>query len=215
MRNAELKKKAIELRKQGRTYSEILHEVHVAKSTISLWLKEVGLSVPQVQRITEKRIQAQRRGADTQRKKRIRRQFDLIENARVEIKSMTKRELWLIGIALYWAEGAKEKEERPGNRTSFSNSDPRMIALFLRWLKECVKIENKDIYFDLYIHESHRGKVSEVLKKWSEILRLPLSFFEHVYFKRNKINTLRKNTGVSIFQSKNDTEIILALMDGF
>ena len=49
------KQKAIELRKQGKTYFEIMKEVPVAKSTISDWLKRVGLSIAQKQNITEKR----------------------------------------------------------------------------------------------------------------------------------------------------------------
>ena len=191
-----LKTKAIELRRQGRTYSEIMKEVPVAKSTIALWLKEVGLSVPQKQVITEKRMQAQRRGADTQRRNRVERQTMLIRHAEIQVGPMNRRELWLLGIALYWAEGEKEKERSPGTRASFSNSDPKMIALFLRWLKECAQVRDEDIYLDLYIHESHRNNVKEVLDKWSELLHLPLSYFHHTYFKKNKINTLRKNTGV-------------------
>jgi orotate phosphoribosyltransferase-like protein len=34
-----LKNKAVSLRKQGKTYSEILKEIKVAKSTLSLWLR--------------------------------------------------------------------------------------------------------------------------------------------------------------------------------
>ncbi|MCX6718775.1 MAG: hypothetical protein NTZ38_00100 [Candidatus Taylorbacteria bacterium] len=195
MAKLESKLKAIRLRKLGKTLSEIMREVPVAKSTIALWMKEVGLSVPQKQAITEKRRAGQRRVAEAQRNKRIKRQRELIENARVEIKKMTKRELWFVGIALYWAEGAKEKEERPGNRASFSNSDPKMIAIFIRWLRECAEIPDDRIYLDLYIHESHRAKVDEVLKKWSEVLDMSLFFFKYTYFKKNKIKTLRKNTG--------------------
>ncbi|MEK7501633.1 MAG: hypothetical protein AAB629_01785 [Patescibacteria group bacterium] len=196
MAKENLKQKAIELRKIGKTYSEIMQEVPVVKSTISLWLKEIGLSVPQKQRITEKRRVAQRRGADAKRNIRIAKQTDLMTKAYHEIGPLSKRELWLMGIALYWAEGAKEKEERPGSRASFSNSDPRMIAIFIKWLKECAKVPDEDISADLYIHESHKEKVKEIFAKWGSILKQPPSFFRHVYLKKNKINTKRKNTGV-------------------
>jgi hypothetical protein len=188
----DLKQKAITLRKQGKTYSEIMKEVPVAKSTISLWLREVGLSVAQRQNITVKRQQAQKRGADAQRSKRIKKQTDLIENALKDIKSISKRELWLIGTALYWAEGAKEKDYRPSSRVSFSNSDPKMIALFIKWIKECIGLKNDDLILSLYIHESHSDRIMEVKKLWSNYLNLPLSFFNNIYFKKNKINTRRK-----------------------
>ncbi len=191
-----LKQKAIQLRRKAHTYSEIQRIVPVAKSTISLWLREVGLSVPQKQMITQKRIEAQRRGAQAQKEKRMRKQIDLITGAQKEIGMMTNRELWLVGIALYWAEGGKEKENRPGCPTSFSNSDPAMVALFLRWLKECVQIKDEDVHADLYIHESHSDSIEEVLRAWGNILSMNRSFFRAVYFKRNKIHTKRKNVGI-------------------
>jgi len=41
------KEKAIKLRKRGFSYSEILREIPVAKSTLSLWLRSVGLAKKQ------------------------------------------------------------------------------------------------------------------------------------------------------------------------
>ncbi len=191
----EFKNKAILLRKQGKTYSEIMGVIPVAKSTISLWLREVGLSMAQRQNISEKRRQAQKRGADTQHKKRIAKQAGLIENAAKDVGSISKRELWLIGIALYWAEGSKEKEYRPGSGVSFSNSDPRMIAMFFKWLEECIKIKENEIVLSIYIHESHRYRIESVRRHWSNILYKPRSLFKSVYYKKNKIKTKRKNIG--------------------
>ncbi len=195
MSKHDLKQKAINFRRQGKTYSEILKEIPVAKSTLSLWLRDVGLSIAQKQNITEKRQQAQKRGADAQRNKRIKKQTNIIETAQAEIGKMSLRELWLVGIALYWAEGSKEKEYRTSSKTSFSNSDPKMILIFLIWLKRCLKVFDEDISFDLYIHESHKDNVTNVIKKWASILNQPLSAFKHTYFKKNKIRTRRKNTG--------------------
>ena len=195
MVNKKLKQKAIHLRTKGKTYSEILRVVPVAKSTLSLWLREVGLSFPQKQRITEKRIQGQRNAAAVRRFDRIERQTKLIQMAKLDVDSISKRELWLVGIALYWAEGSKEKEYAPGIGISFSNSDARMVAVFIKWLKICGGLTNKDLMLSLYTHESHRDRVSQVCKYWSNFLSLPLSFFKKVYFKKNKINTRRKNTG--------------------
>ena len=48
--------KAVNLRKSGKTYSEILKIVPVAKSTLSIWLREVGLSKVQKQTITKRQI---------------------------------------------------------------------------------------------------------------------------------------------------------------
>lgn len=196
MRKFQLQQKAIHLRKQGKTYSEILKEIPVAKSTLSEWFRDVGLSVVQKQKITQKKKLAQLKGSQARHADRIKRQSDLMCKACEEVKHISKRELWLIGTALYWAEGSKEKEERPGSRASFSNSDPRMLALFLKWLTECVQVPVEDIGADLYIHESHRNNVEAIYEKWSTLLGVPRSFFKYTYFKKNKIQTKRKNTGV-------------------
>jgi hypothetical protein len=89
MVNIQLKKKAIHLRKRGKTYFEILRVIPVAKSTLSLWLREVGLSFPQKQRITEKRIQGQRNAALARRTDRIERQTKLIQTAKMDIDSIS------------------------------------------------------------------------------------------------------------------------------
>src|SRR3989344_1851838 len=102
--------KAIELRRQGLSYSEVLKQVPVAKSTLSLWLQDVGLSKKQKQRLTEKKRQSALRGALSRKNWRIKSSKEIIEKAEREIGRLSERELWLIGIALYWAEGSKEKE---------------------------------------------------------------------------------------------------------
>ncbi len=190
-----LKHKTIKLRKLGKTYSEILKVVPVAKSTLSLWLRKVSLSFPQTQRISELRKAAQRKGAAAQKQKRIKKEEYLIRKAQDEIISISWRELWLIGIALYWAEGSKAKIYRPTCRTSFSNSDPKMIALFIKWLNICLKIDSKDLILSIYIHESHSRRIDEIKTYWSQYLNLPLHYFKGVYLKKNKINTQRKNVG--------------------
>ena len=195
MVKAELHQKAIDLRKQGKTYSEILNCVPVAKSTLSLWLQGVGLSISQKQRITEKRRRAQIKGANARHADRIKRQSDLIQKAKIEVGHISHRELWLIGIALYWAEGSKEKDYKPGSRASFSNSDPNMIALFIKWLKDCVGLIEDDLMLSIYVHESCIDRVFAIRKYWSDFLELPASFFKDIYYKKNKLNTKRKNSG--------------------
>lgn len=51
-----IKEKAVSLRKQGKTYAEILKEIPVAKSTLSEWFRDVKLSKPQVQRLTLRKL---------------------------------------------------------------------------------------------------------------------------------------------------------------
>ena len=120
----EEKEKAIALRKEGKTYNEILKEVRVAKSTLSPWLQDVGLAKKQKQRITQKRKEGQRKGARARKDQRIQRSEEIFEQAEKEVGIISSRELWLMGTMLYWAEGGKEKEWGPGRRIQFGNTDP-------------------------------------------------------------------------------------------
>ena len=71
---------------------------------------------------------------------------------------------------LYWAEGAKQKTNGVSQCVCFSNSDSLMIKVFLKWLRICLKIPNKDISFDIYIHENHKDQNTQVKKYWSNVL---------------------------------------------
>ena len=189
-----LKIKAVALRRQGKTYSEILKEVPVAKSTLSLWLRGVGLAKAQKQRITQKRKEAQIKGAMARRQQRIVLTEKIYKEAEQEIGPINQRELWLMGTMLYWAEGGKEKAWRPGSGMNFSNSDHRMISLFLKWLLVC-GVEKKDIQFSIYIHENHRDSIKQVRKFWIDKTGFSEKYFTYVYFKKHNPKTKRRNIG--------------------
>lgn len=189
------KNKAIELRKQGLSYREILETIPVAKSSLSLWLRSVGLSKKQKQRLTEKKISSALRGAKRKKEIRITATNEIKNKARKEIGEITKRELWLVGVALYWGEGSKEKNHRPGSGLQFSNSDPRMIKLYLGWLYKIMTVTKERIIFDIYIHENYKDNIDRVINYWSDCTGFSKDYFKHVYFKKNKIKTNRKNVG--------------------
>ncbi|MBI4708782.1 MAG: hypothetical protein HY764_01100 [Candidatus Portnoybacteria bacterium] len=184
---------AIRYRKRGLSYSEILKLLPVAKSTLSVWLKDVSLAKKQKQRLTEKRRQAQFKAQQTCREKRIKITEEIKAAAKREIRAISKRDLWLIGVALYWAEGSKEHQR--GTRVQFGNSDPRMIKIFLGWLQKCCQVLPSDITFSIYLHETAVKREREIQKYWSKITDFPISRFKQIVWKKNKINTKRKNVG--------------------
>lgn len=188
---SEYEEKAINLRKKGYSYSEILKEVPVAKSTLSLWLRNVGLAKKQLQKITEKRIKGALRGANARKIERINATKIIQEKAKKEINEINKKNLLLIGTALHWAEGAKEKEYYTSVGINFNNSDYRMILIFLKWLKIILKVRDCDLIYELYIHET--ADIKKAQRYWSKNLSIPINRIR-VYLKKNKIKTTRKNT---------------------
>lgn len=186
--------RAVELRKRGLSYSEIRAEVPVSKSTLSLWLNSVELTEEQKERLASISRRAALAGAKTRRHMRRSRQSQMYSAAMKAIDTITPRELWLMGTVLYWAEGAKEKEYRPGSGVEFTNSDPALVHLFLKWIQEVCGVERERIVFAIYLHESHRDSLEKVRTFWAGQTCFPLQEFERVYFKSNK-PTSRRNIG--------------------
>jgi hypothetical protein len=194
-----LKERVIELRRAGLTYSEIMAQLPVAKSTISDWLHSVGLAKHQIQRITEKRREVTRLGAEAKHRQRIERTEEIINTAKEDIGEVSQRELWLMGVMLYWAEGSKEKKDGPGSSVTFTNMDPTMIYFFLHWLENVCGIYPEDIIFEIYLHETHKHRVEEVITHWAYELKIPREYLSRVYFKKANIKTKRKNVSNTYF----------------
>lgn len=186
MLKSALKIKAVSLRKAGFSYKQILAVVPVAKSTLSIWLKSVNLSTAQKQALTDRKILAARRGGEAVKLKRIEQTKHIVSRAETEVGAVTSRELWLAGVMLYWAEGTKDKEYKPGTAVIFSNSDPAMIRVFLVWLDTIIKVPNDQICFEIYVHESCRNQVEKLKKYWADSTGFPPAIFTKVYYKTNK-----------------------------
>ena len=191
------KKQSIKLRKKGFSYNEILKRVPVAKSTLSLWLRDVELAKKQKQRLTQKKLQAGLRGAMTRRHQRIEITKKIKKKAQKEIGEISKRDLWFIGIALYWGEGRKERSK--GTLVQLGNSDPYLIKVFLLWLKKNLNVQKKDITFRIFLHENSENDLSKTQKYWSKVTGFPTNEFNKVSWKKNKIHTKRKNIGKKYF----------------
>ena len=193
MKSAE-KERAIQLRREGKTYSEILSEISVAKSTLSEWLKSVQLAKPQKQRITKKRKESALRGAQARRTARVTEVQSLKHKGLADISEISNRELWLIGVALYWAEGAKQHEHSPSTGIMFANSDPEMIVVFMKWLEQA-GVSLPEIWFELYVHETRKSESADFRRWWARELGVPLQKLNRVYFKKGNPKTRRKNVG--------------------
>jgi hypothetical protein len=193
--NLALKQKAIALRRSGKTYSEVLREVNVAKSTLSLWFQTVQLSKKQTQRITEKRVEAQKRGAQARRLHRLESTDSIYKSAEKEVGQITRRDLFLVGIALYWAEGAKEKVGGTNAIIDFANSDPAMVRIFVHWLLCFGGVKKSEIVVRLHLHASHIYRENEILMFWVKNTGLSLKHFTRTNIKKHNPKTKRRNIG--------------------
>jgi hypothetical protein len=109
-----------------------------------------------------------------------------------EIGPLSERELLLVGVALYWAEGSKDKPYSRRERVTFINSDPDVITLYLRWL-DLLGVEPSRRRFHLSIHES--ADVGAALVFWAELIGVPPVDFCKTTLKRHNPRTVRHKVG--------------------
>jgi hypothetical protein len=191
---------AIRLRREGMTYSEILNKVSVSKSTLSLWLRTVELSKSQKQTFTAKKRAAARRGGETRHAMRIRDATQIEQEALKEVGALSQREKWLLGVALYWGEGTKQKPHNVSQGVELINDDYRLIKFFLGWLS-LIGVASRDLIFELYIHETSRVRKEEVVKYWAHKLSLQEVIKVNVYYKRHRTKGFRRKLPSEYFGS--------------
>jgi hypothetical protein len=192
MKNS-LKLEAIQLRQQGLSYREILDLVDVRKSTLSLWLRDLILTDEQKARLNNKQVVSRIFGGKARHEKRLKQTEEIIANASQEVGCLSKRDLWLIGVALYWAEGSKEKAAKIGSGAQFTNSDGAMVKLFILWLKNACMVNDKDITYEIYLHDSRKDILNRVKEYWSDVTGRSPELLTKVYYKRTPLKTNRTN----------------------
>ncbi|MBI4079038.1 MAG: hypothetical protein HY429_01950 [Candidatus Levybacteria bacterium] len=176
-----------ELRRRGYSLGQIYEVTSIPKTTIRTWISDISLSEAQLTRLknrTQKALQAGRLRVQTSAKnKRIGLENSLLIKGKNDIGNLTKRDLFIAGIALYWAEGFKNKHE---HRLGFCNSDPKMIKFYIWWLEKILAVNKNDIIARLTLNISYKKKVREMEKYWSELTGLPLSQFTKTFYQTSK-----------------------------
>ena len=169
---------ATDIRRRGFSYSEIESRLHIPKSTLSYWLKNLKLTPEQIKKLNDKRVETAKANA----LKKIFRTSRIIEEVKNsssrDVKGISKKELWLIGIVLYWKNGNKSDLKKG---VHFSSSDPYMLKLFLKWLREIGGIQNEEIKFEIFAPKKF---FEEAINKWSKITGFPGSCFKHLYIQK-------------------------------
>ncbi|WP_260859822.1 hypothetical protein [Streptomyces cupreus] len=185
----DLRNRARELRLQGWTYDQIQVELGCSKSSISLWVRD--LPKPERRKRTKEESSAiAKRGWEATLRLREEERQQTKQSAAQEIAQLTDRELFLVGVGLYWAEGSKSKPYRRQERVTFVNSDPGMITLFLAWLN-LLGVQPERLRFAVQIHET--ADVASVEQFWSDHVGVERATFLKTTLKKHNPSTNRKN----------------------
>lgn len=186
----DLRARARELRLQGMTYDQIQVELGCSKGSISLWVRD--LPKPTRKRTREEASAIARRGWEATLQRREAERQTTKRDAAAEFATMTDRELFAIGVALYWAEGSKSKPHRPQERVTFINSDPDMISVYLTWLR-LLGVPPEHLRFHVHIHET--ADVAAAEHYWADLTGAAPTAFGKTTLKKHSPKTNRKNTG--------------------
>ena len=174
----QFKNKAVSLRKNGKTYGEIRKTIGkpIPKSTLSEWFKNIKLSKKQQQRIKDRISDNIHRGhviALEVNKEKRKKYLDSVTRRVIHLKKLTVNQdiAKIIVAMLYLGEGSKTKR----GSLMFGNSDPRVIALFLRLLRQCYNINEDKFRCTLQCRADQNIETLE--RFWSKITNVPLKQF--------------------------------------
>lgn len=183
---------AREMRRKGESIREIAKKLVISRSSASLWCRDIVLTEEQVHVLAEREQKGGAIGrsfaAAAKKEERLHRQELFAGFGANSVGKLSKRELLLVGLALYWAEGFKKR-----GRVIFVNSDSRMIILFISWVYMCFDVQLSQLTCRVAINEIHKYREQEILMYWSRVTKIPLAQFSKTTFIHTKLQKFYEN----------------------
>ena len=182
------KEQARTLRAEGKTYTEIKQVLGVGKGTLSAWLADMPLSSEQMKNVRDWNPRRIEHFRETMRKKREARLQVAYVKAKNDIGKLSRRDLYIAGLYLYWGEGNKSGQAKVG----ISNTDPSVILAFLDWAK-IMDIPREKLYVRLHLYKDM--DMQKEMQYWSQTLRIPTTQFRKPYVKESLLSGLTYKNG--------------------
>lgn len=175
---AEIREEARQLRQQGHSIRDIAAKLGVSRGSVSVWVRDIVLTVDQIETLkaNQRSYAAQTTGAQVNKRKF--RELRAVYQAHGRARAKEMRPLHMLGCALYWAEGAKRKN------VYFANSDPNMIILFVRFLREEMNVADSEIVIYIHCHTNIPHEMKEIEDYWIGLLGLSQSNLRKTYTKK-------------------------------
>lgn len=119
-----------------------------------------------------------------------------------------QEKLKLAGVMLYWGEGSKN-----GTTVAFANSDPLMVALFSKFLKEICGIRPERLHVTLHLY----GDLDdEKLKRfWAKVIGIPVKQFYRSHLHLNTKGSYKKKSKYGTVSLQYSDTRLLGLIMGW
>ena len=111
--------------------------------------------------------------------------------------------LKIAGVMLYWAEGTFL-----GNTVDFANSNPEMIKIFLRFMREIcgVKEERLRLYLYFYTYQD----IDKLKQYWHKVTGIPINQFTKPFIRRGNLNLSKRKLPYGLVHIRyNDKRLLL------
>lgn len=186
MKKASLRSNAIRLRKQGYSYSKIIKQFKIPKSTLSDWVGHLKLSESQKIKIRNRWLKelkkARKKAAETHRRNKINRMANINQKAKAFVNKINfdNQTNQIILSALYLGDGIK----REGS-VELGSSNPKIAKTFVILLRKLYNLNEKK--FKCTIFGRYDQNPKKIEQYWSNLLSIPKSQFYKTYLdKRTK-----------------------------
>lgn len=121
--------------------------------------------------------------------------------------SISEKNVKIAGIILYWTEGSNWSGERI---VDFANSDPKLILIFLRFLRKICHIDENKLRAYLYCYSNQN--IGELIKFWSTITKIPKKQFTKPYVRKDfKLKKSDKMIHGLVHIRYNDKKLLLLI----
>ncbi len=158
---------ARELRAQAWTIPDIAVKLGVAKSSVSLWVRDVQFTP------SKRRTGPRHRPHPGQRRKAE--QIVALDREGVARLGVLNDQAFLAaGAALYAGEGSKTE-----GSVSFANSDVAMVSFFCEWLRTFFPIDESRLRVRIYLHQGL--DLEAATNHWSAVTGVPVAQFRTPY----------------------------------
>jgi hypothetical protein len=188
MKNIE-QKEAVRLRRKGVSMGEIAATLGVAKSSVSLWVRDVPLTIHQRTKLNKNghSIDAiEKRRSSRMDKTQLQRNV-WREQAILEAPFLAKNIDWCVGVALYWGEGGKTQQT-----ARISNSDPAVIKTMMYFFRQTCHVPEEK--FRGHVHTFAHNNVKKAEEYWSTISSISTKQLFKTYVKQSSASLDKRHT---------------------
>jgi hypothetical protein len=149
---------------QGLSIKTLARMLGVSVSSVSRWVRDIELTAAQRDALRPCAVAAGAANAASARERHRQAQRRGREAAR------RAEPLHTAGCMLFWAEGSRNR-----NAVVFTNSDPAMVAFFLRFLRVTCAVPASRVRVTCNLFADHADRQGEIESYWLDVLDLPRS----------------------------------------